>query len=982
MNGSGKSAVLTAITLCLGGKASATNRGASLKSLIRGNEESAILTVRLKNEGSDAYQTDLYGDSIIVERHFSRSGSSGYRLKNSAGRTVSTKKGDVDDLIEYFNLQVDNPMNVLTQDAAKSFIRDSTPAEKYKFFYEGVQLQQLDNDYRLVSDTCDMIESKLDEARKDIKILQKKYEAAEQRAKIVQQHQGLREAAARMRNQLVWVQVEEQEARLQRRDDNITAVREGITEAERQAAEKDHLFQQVDADLEAARKSVRDLVEELVPLTEEYTASKDANKEVTLQLQHIQTEHREIRSTLQVAKDNVAKINKLIDEENQRIENANGGAHSRKLAEIERAQQAVVAAKEALDQSEAETPRLAEEVRSAENRLRNAAAPFSAKKEEVEACESRIHNLKANGRNIWNGYDPNMQEMVKVIERDGGFREKPVGPMGRYVTLLKPMWSDMIEAVFGRNLSGFIVTSKADQMRLSSILKRYKMEQWCPVLIGNHHPIDTTGHEPDSRYETILRVLQFDNELVRRQLIIQHGIEQSLLIRKRDDGYRTMYHGPKPKNTKCCYTLHDSRKDAGHRMSYGGRNQNEEDMSGVKYRTQKPRMKSDVDSQIHMREELLSQLQRELKDLKDHQTQLQKVVHDCKIALESHRRTHQTLKVTVQRAETRVETLQSELDRDNVEDGRLDAFNKDLADAQNELAMYEETYINALEERKRLNEVAKTKKSELDAVKMRVADQNAKIQKAQLKEKQKTAGRSNVLSEKNRAIEQIAVLNDKLQHVNNERDEQAEVVADYTQKATNICERVPISEGETQASLDAKYKKIQQAVKTYNQKLGGSDEQIMLAQEEALRLFQSATNNYEDLDDLLLVLKQSFMKRMDQFRRFQRHISARARIAFSYLLLQRAFRGKLSIDHKTKLLDVHVEPDETTKSGKGRKAKTLSGGEKSFSSICLLLALWEAMGAPLRCLDEYDVFMDDVNRDVSTKMIVSSNPSTVLKDNH
>jgi hypothetical protein len=38
-NGSGKSAILTAITLCLGGKASATNRGQSLKSFIKeGNE--------------------------------------------------------------------------------------------------------------------------------------------------------------------------------------------------------------------------------------------------------------------------------------------------------------------------------------------------------------------------------------------------------------------------------------------------------------------------------------------------------------------------------------------------------------------------------------------------------------------------------------------------------------------------------------------------------------------------------------------------------------------------------------------------------------------------------------------------------------------------------------------------------------------------------------------------------------------------------
>jgi len=38
-NGSGKSAVLTAITICLGGKASSTNRGQSLKSFIKEGQE-------------------------------------------------------------------------------------------------------------------------------------------------------------------------------------------------------------------------------------------------------------------------------------------------------------------------------------------------------------------------------------------------------------------------------------------------------------------------------------------------------------------------------------------------------------------------------------------------------------------------------------------------------------------------------------------------------------------------------------------------------------------------------------------------------------------------------------------------------------------------------------------------------------------------------------------------------------------------------
>jgi structural maintenance of chromosomes protein 6 len=100
-------------------------------------------------------------------------------------------------------------------------------------------------------------------------------------------------------------------------------------------------------------------------------------------------------------------------------------------------------------------------------------------------------------------------------------------------------------------------------------------------------------------------------------------------------------------------------------------------------------------------------------------------------------------------------------------------------------------------------------------------------------------------------------------------------------------------------------------------------------------------------------------------------ITARSRGQFKHLLSERGYRGNLQIDHRKLLLDLQVEPDETRSSGEGRQTKTLSGGEKSFSMVCLLLSLWEAMGSPIRCLDEFDVFMDNINRDVALKMIVS-----------
>jgi chromosome segregation ATPase len=76
----------------------------------------AEIEVTIKNGGPEAFKPDQYGSTIIVVRRITKEGSSSYKLKSGdTNKVISTKREELLAMCEQMQLQVDNPMNVLTQ---------------------------------------------------------------------------------------------------------------------------------------------------------------------------------------------------------------------------------------------------------------------------------------------------------------------------------------------------------------------------------------------------------------------------------------------------------------------------------------------------------------------------------------------------------------------------------------------------------------------------------------------------------------------------------------------------------------------------------------------------------------------------------------------------------------------------------------------------------------------------------------------------
>ncbi len=130
----------------MGAQARTTGRTSNVQAFIRKGETSAELTITLANEGPEAYKPELYGKEIHIIRKI-HAKKSEYKVLSDHRKLISTQKDTVAEIIQALSISPENPLCILHQEIAKTFLLNSDARKKYQFYMKVSQLDQIKQAY-------------------------------------------------------------------------------------------------------------------------------------------------------------------------------------------------------------------------------------------------------------------------------------------------------------------------------------------------------------------------------------------------------------------------------------------------------------------------------------------------------------------------------------------------------------------------------------------------------------------------------------------------------------------------------------------------------------------------------------------------------------------------------------------------------------------------------------------------------------------
>uniref|UniRef100_A0A673N170 Structural maintenance of chromosomes protein 6 n=1 Tax=Sinocyclocheilus rhinocerous TaxID=307959 RepID=A0A673N170_9TELE len=521
----GKSAVLTALIVALGGKAHTTNRGSSLKVFVKEGESSADVSITLRNRGRDAYKPEVFGQSINIDLRISSEGMRTYKLKSKTGHLVSSKKEELISILDHFNIQVDNPVSILTQEMSKHFLHSKGEGDKYKFFMKATQLDQMKEDYSYIMKTKSMTQNAVEKHRETLQELKRKYHEKEERYKNLASLNEMQQKLDELKSQMAWSLVRNH------CQHNV------ISDCMGKVQEANRIFRQLQDQLEG----VTDRMQQLQPQCAELKSRVQArNRDLkTAEVFCITCMHNTIRRE----KGNFVLTGWV----------SSGFYQFRFPVSIP-----MWLKKKEIQTFRCQTYLFCLFLQKIYLQLK------TMNKNQQRTIESKRRNLAAMENSRGNQvcrFGEHMLPLLRAIDeadRRGQFKKKPVGPLGFCIQLRDPELGLAVECCLKALMLAFCCDNHADERELQRIMSRYFQQGRRPQIIVS--TFTNTVYDVRSRavihheYPTVLQALDIENSVVANCLIDMRGIETILLIKNAKDARKVMQSVNRPRNCMEAFT--------------------------------------------------------------------------------------------------------------------------------------------------------------------------------------------------------------------------------------------------------------------------------------------------------------------------------------------------------------------------------------------------------------------------------------------
>ncbi|XP_071335380.1 structural maintenance of chromosomes protein 6 [Trachinotus anak] len=956
-NGSGKSAILTALIVALGGNAQATNRGSSLRGFVKEGESSADVSIILRNKGRDAYKPEVYGPAIIVDLRITREGLRTYKLRSKSGQLVSTKKEELLSILDNFNIQVNNPVSVLTQEMSKYFLHSKGEGDKYKFFMKATQLEQMREDFVYIKTTKHVTEDKVEQHSECLKDLKRKYQEKEDRYKSLASLDEMHTKLEELQKQMAWALVTEMEKELEPIKEKLRSDRQSTQKYDEKVDEWKNKVQE-------AEKKYKQIQEQLERITQQVQELQPKCAELKAEAQRRNTHLKSSEVTVHRCKANLRDLEKDKVQLSSRINDLKLSISQTTGAESQ-------ARTERKEQIQAELENLRHQISTLGQQIDQYQHACNRAKEEQGKMRREQgvlqKSIEANGRNLqtmessrsnrlrrFGEHMPTLLNAIQEAHRKGQFRHKPRGPLGYLISLKDPELALAIEVCLKGQLQAFTCDNHEDERVLQGLMAKVFPAGRRPTIITSqflpkiHDTRKKAVNHPE--YPSVLQALEIEDPVVANCLIDQRGIESILLIKNRTEARRVMQGRNPPQN---CVQAFSKEGD----QIFNNRNYTAE-------QTRANYLTGDVEEEIR-------HLQREMENQKGQanrfQQQMRKLDEDIKQNEGLLRR------ALIEQKTTKDKAMKLELE---------------LTDLQNVEEPQSEDLKPLDEDLQEIVSKISSKRAEYEEARVQMADLKASYEKAEREYKQHKDQINNIAEEADSIKEELSKADQEVMkfkhhkkhydekrstHLRNIQTLEANLESKEKELQTSVSKATEISPERlevrrTARSLDSEINRLKVKMST-QQEQQGDREEVVRQYHEALENYKNLAQQMKNLNTFIKSLDSVMNHRLQVYAELRRFLSARCKYYFDSMLAQRGYTGSMTFDHKNETLSITVQP------GQGNKAhlsdmRTLSGGERSFSTVCFVLSLWAITEAPFRCLDEFDVYMDMVNRRISMDMML------------